>query len=57
MPMQSWISGGLVDQAVADQLVDEDQVAGVEHLELGPNAELADARGHRPQHAGVFTIT
>ena len=40
----------VVDQAVADQLVDHDQVPAVEHLELRPHAERLDAFGHRAQH-------
>ena len=42
----------VVDQAVADQLVHEHEMAGVEHLELRPHAELADPRRHRAQHPG-----
>ncbi len=48
--MQSWISDRSVDQAVGDQVLDHHQLAVVEHLELGPDAELADPRRHRPQH-------
>src|SRR5579884_1252385 len=40
----------VVDQPVADQLVHEHEMAGVEHLELRPDAELLHARGHRAQH-------
>ena len=42
----------VVDQAVADHLVDHHEVAGVEDLELGPHAEVPDPLRHRPQHRG-----
>ena len=42
----------VVEQAVADQLLDQHEVAGVEHLELGAHAErlhlLAPSPAARP---------
>ena len=57
MPVQSWISAGLVDQAVTDQLLDHHEMAGVEDLELGPHAERLHAARHRSSMAGVFVMT
>ena len=46
----------VVDQAFLDDLVEQDQVTGVEHLDLGLDAELLDALGHRAEHPGVLTM-
>ena len=43
----------VVDQPVAQELLDEDQVPGVEDLELRPHAELLHVRRHRAQHRGA----
>ncbi len=46
-----------VDQPVADQLVDEHQMAGVEHLELRLDPKARTCSAMARNIAGVFVIT
>ena len=48
--MQSWIITGSSIRPSRDELLREDEVAGVEDLDLGPHAELSDLPRHRAQH-------
>ncbi len=42
----------IVDQPLLDQILDHDEMAGVEDLELGPHAERLDALRHGAQGVG-----
>jgi hypothetical protein len=56
MPVQSWISTGSSSRPSRISS-DQHHVAGIEHLQLRPDAQLLHRRAIARSTPGVFTIT